>query len=103
MKMKRKYKTSPCGYEVDLDNPETYNHLPKTRNQLEDKMFSEIGKTLVYMYFLHPDIFTEDCQQRIRIEEFIKKFKEDRSTKYDDLMWWKEQIFLLQDETENQC
>lgn len=49
----RAYKTTGLiQEEVDLDNPKTYEHLPKTQKELEILMFSEIGRALCYMDFL---------------------------------------------------
>jgi len=40
------------GPKVDLDDPETYDYLPKTEKELDALMFREIGYALVYMdYF----------------------------------------------------
>lgn len=47
----RKYKPA-FGEEVDLDDPATYDYLPKTEKELDDMMFKQIGYALVYMdYF----------------------------------------------------
>lgn len=108
------------GEEVDLDNPETYNYLPIDTKLLDEMMFSEIGKALVYMDYFYPDIFPTkrrymnnpytnkkqiDCSylQRQRIYKLIKEFADNRRNHYDDVLWYQEQIFIFTDETENMC
>lgn len=47
----RKYQPAH-GPKVDLDDPKTYYYLPNTTKELDNLMFAEIGKALVYMdYF----------------------------------------------------
>ena len=101
----RKFVCSPFGEEVDLDNPETFSYLPDDPKELDDMMFKEIGQALVYMDYFHPQWFTEgkDGGQRKKVMERIKYFADNRKEHYDDVMWYKEQIFLFQDETENMC
>lgn len=101
----RKYVCSPFGEEVDLDNPETFSYLPDDPKQLDDMMFKEIGQALVYMDFFHPRWFTEgkDGGQRKKVMERIKYFADNRKEHYGDVKWLKEQVFLIQDETENMC
>lgn len=41
--------------------------------------------------------------QRQRIYKLIKKFAENERANYDNVKWYKEQVFLFQDETENMC
>jgi hypothetical protein len=33
----------------------------------------------------------------------IKDFADNRKNNYDNLQWYREQVFLFQDETENMC
>lgn len=107
----RKY-TCAFGEEVDLDNPDTYKHLPDDLNKLDDMMFKEIGQALVYMNYFRPECFPKkesvDLQgsgyiQRKRVYKLIKTFANGRRNNYQNKMWYKEQIFLFQDETENMC
>ena len=66
----RKYKPV-WSEEVDLDNPDTYSHLPNTYSELRNLMFRHIGYTLVYMdYFPNRKGF---FPKRKRKDEFIKK------------------------------
>lgn len=112
----RKYTTSD-GETVDLDYPNTYEHLPDDCNILDDMMFKEIGYALCYMDYFYPEVFNKqifvmkddgnkvpfDGGQRKRIEAMIKDFCDNRRDHYTDDMWYKEKIFLFQDETENMC
>lgn len=110
----REYKqTDGSGIIVDLDNPDTYTHLPDNLKELDDMMFKEIGQALVYMDYFRREIFPKSISytkpdnsgfsQRKRVNDLIKKFAEDRHNNYQNKMWYKEQIFLFQDETENMC
>lgn len=108
------------GEIVDLDNSENYSYLPNDIKSLDEKMFCEIGKSLIYMDYFHPEIFSKkkkyiinpytdkksiDCgyQQRQRVYKLIKEFANNRETHYDDVLWYQEQIFIFQEECENMC
>lgn len=101
----RKYKQHFDGVEVDLDNSEIYSFLPNTIDELDDRMFKEIGYVLCYMDYFHPDWFGKkrDGGQRKRVNKLIQNFTENRKHNYQNLMWYKEQVFLFEDETENMC
>lgn len=126
----REFKVQPSSIIVDLDNPETYKYLPKTVKALDEMMFSEIGKSICYMDFWHPDIFGKEKQepdmsrgwteediangwpdahansgyyQRLRVYELIKDFTDNRKHNYENVLWYQEQIFKFQNETENMC
>jgi hypothetical protein len=99
----RKFVCSPYGEEVDLDNSETYSYLPNDANQLRDILFKDFGWSQLYMNYLHPDVFSKNDNQRLRINEFMKKYSENHLKNYDNLIWLKEQVFLFQDEIENMC
>lgn len=104
----RIHKCSPFGEEVDLDDPGTYSHLPQTTKELRKMMFCEIGMTHCYMYYWHKDIFTMEggiggSRQIERVEKLIKNFTENEKHNYNNLQWYQEQVFLFQDEVENQC
>lgn len=101
----RKFKPE-YGDEVDLDDPKTYSHLPNTAKELDDLMFQEIGYYYCYVKFWHKDIFDKDKigkKQKKRVKKLIKKFTKFRKNNYSNLLWYKEQIFIFQDETENMC
>jgi hypothetical protein len=109
----RKFICSPFGYEVDLDDPETYNYLPKNVEDLRNKMFEEIGYAYCYMNFFHKDIYSKknksfgkNCiKQKKRIKLLIKQFTENERENYinNNILWFQEQIYIFQDETENMC
>lgn len=110
----RKFQTAMEGV-VDLNKSSTYSYLPKTEKELDNKMFEEIGKAVVYMdYFptrksYYPKkrpknkLLRSGYEQRVRVEKLIKKFAADRHKYYGDVKWLREQVFLFQDETENMC
>ena len=103
----RLFKTSPYGDEVDLDDPKTYQYLPKTLKKLRDLMLSEIGYAYCYMNYWHSDIFDgkKDGGQKTRANSLIKEFTDNEglNENYLNLMWYKERIFLFQNEIENMC
>ncbi len=49
------------------------------------------------------EINNSGYNQRQRVYKLIKYFADNRKDNYDNLMWLKEQCFLLDDETENMC
>lgn len=101
----RKFKCAPYGdYEVDLDDPKTYEHLPQIVKELREKMFFEIGYSYCYMNFWHADIFNKnDGGQKTRVELLVKNFTENEKQNYNNVLWYQEQLFLFQDEIENMC
>lgn len=125
----RKFIESFNRTEVDLDNPETYSHLPNTINELNDRMLREIGFTTCYMDYWHPDIFDKEKQkpierewteeeiakdypnkmansgydQRQRVYKLIEGFTKNRHDNWKNIMWFKEQVYLMEDEIENMC
>lgn len=115
----RIFKTRPFGYEVDLDDPKTYEHLPQTKDELRDKIFSIIGYALCYMDRFHPDNYPKEklffgespsllgayYEQRMRINIMIDDFC-SKPKYYDyinNIEMMKECIFMFEDETENMC
>ena|SRR3989344_1400353 len=127
----RKFITGLDG-AVDLDNPKTYKYLPNDVRKLDDKMFTEIGKALVYMDWLpsRMDGFPKkkikispakikvrkfssrkeadlwyNCgwYQRQRVYKLIVKFVKGRHQNWKNVMWFKEQVFVFQEETDNMC
>ncbi|MFA5153070.1 MAG: hypothetical protein WC554_10955 [Clostridia bacterium] len=100
----RKFKS--WDFEVDLDDPKTYEHLPSTSKELDDLMFKEIGQAYCYMNIWHKNIFgskKRDGGQKKRVNKMINTFCENRKDHYDDIIWYQEQIYLFQNETENMC
>lgn len=93
-------------FEVDLDDPKTYAHLPKTTSKLDDRMLQKIGYTYCYMNFWHKKDYDEwdvCIEQKSRIELLIKNFTENRKHNYNNVNWYREQVFLFEDEIENMC
>jgi hypothetical protein len=70
----RKFKISLSDEEVDLDDPKTYEYLPNDCRKLDDLMFCEIGKVLVYINNFHPEWKTIAKNQIKRINSLIKDF-----------------------------
>jgi hypothetical protein len=95
----REFRTAMMG-TVDLDDPKTYEYLPQTEKELDNKMFEEIGKALVYVKYFRPGW---DKKQVKRINILIKDFADNRQKNYGNVQWIKEQVFMFQDETENMC
>jgi hypothetical protein len=93
------------GEQVDLDNPETYKTYPQTTKELRNLMFSEIGRYYCYMNYYRKDLTDQGCfkDQIPKIEELIKNFTENERENYENVMWYQEQVFIFQDETENLC
>ena len=90
---------------VDLDDPKTYEHLPKNVKDLRQKMFADIGYAYCYMNFWHKDVYEHiHCdKQKERVEALVKYFTENERENYKNVLWYQEQIFLFEDETENMC
>jgi len=99
----REFKTSPYGDIVDLDDKETFKHLPNTIKSLGKLMLSEIGYAICYMDYWHKDVFKIDDPQRKRVNKLIKDFTENEINNYKNVKWYREQVFLFQDEIENMC
>ena len=103
----RLYKQHFDRSEVDLDDPKTYEDLPKDVRTLDDRMFSRIGYALCYMKYFRPEIGwgkkSNDGGQKKRIKKLIKDFCNNRFDHYNDVLWLQEQVFLFEDEIENMC
>lgn len=107
----RKHLLSFEGIEVDLDDPITYERLPKNVRELDDLMFKEIGYALCYMNIFHKDVYGKkkddggrrDGGQKKRVKKLIKYFCKERHNHYADVLWLQEQVFLFEDEIENMC
>ncbi len=95
----RKFKTRLEGI-VDLDDPRTYDHLPKGCEELDRRMFMRIGQALIYVKYFYPDW---DKAQKGRINVLIKNFADNRRENYKNFKWYREQLFLFEEETENMC
>ena len=100
----RKFKCC-LGLIVDLDDPKTYKHLPKTMVELDALMFKEIGYANCYMNYIHKNTYKagKDGGQKKRVKKLIKNFIENRQENFKNVMWFKEQVFLFIEEIENMC
>jgi hypothetical protein len=97
---------SPFGDSVDLDNPNTYEYLPNTTKKLREIMFSEIGYVYCYLNYWHKDSIGNkktNGKQIKRVEALIKNFTDNERENRTNVMWYKEQIFIFQNEIENMC
>jgi hypothetical protein len=92
----KSYKSSEG--EVDLDDPETYKHLPNTIEELDHLMFRKIGYALCYYDYLNEK---EHDNQFKYIDRKIYNFCKNRLNHYKDLRWYQEQVFIFEDEIEN--
>jgi hypothetical protein len=100
----REFKSNAFGYSVDLDDPKTYSHLPKTIKELRQLMFSEIGYAFCYMNYWHKDLFDKrDGGQKKRVKQLVQNFTENEEQNRQNVLWYQEQIFLFQEEIENMC
>lgn len=104
----RKFKCRPFyDIEVDLDDPKTYEHLPNDIGKLRNLMFEKIGYSYCYMNFWHKEIFSDKksyaSKQKKRIKKLIKNFTENARYNYNNILWYKEQVFIFEDEIENFC
>ena len=100
------FKTSPYGDTVDLNNSETYKHLPSTCKELRNLMLREIGYTQCYMNYWHKDVFDNPkrcANQKERVNKLITEFSQGDQINRTNLSWYQEQVFLFQDEIENMC
>ncbi len=116
--------------KIDLDNPETYKHLPNSMNELDGRVFYKIGYSICYMDFWHPEVFNKEkiepdmsrdwtleeiaagwpdavanfgYYQRQRVYKLIENFTKNRHNNWGNILWFKEQVFLIEDEIENMC
>lgn len=103
--------TDSEGTVWDLNNPATYESdlswFPKDCRTLDarglhDRITHEIGFSLYYMLCCHPGW---DRKQYDRVLAFGRFFaRESREPdRWENILWLRKQLFLILDETENQC
>jgi hypothetical protein len=101
--------TDHAGTNWDLNDPETYEKswFPEDCRSLDarglhNRITHEIGWSLYYMHCCHPGW---DERQYNRVLEFGKHFaRESREPdRWENVPWLRKQLFLILDETENQC
>lgn len=106
----REFKTSPDRRIVDLDNPDTYKHLSQDIEVVERQIYVKIGQAITYMDGHYPHLYPKQpggngsgYAQRQRVQKLIDNFALNRRDHVNDLRWYQEQIFLMQDDCENMC
>lgn len=96
------------GSVVDLDDPETFRRPEwgqhNTTMKLHQWAWSEMGKSLYYMAFFHPDW---DIEQRRRVDQYCYWYAREYRNYFEDTeknrTWFRKFIFRFLDEVENQC
>jgi len=73
-----------------------WDHL----NKINNKIYKEIGYILTYMKYINSDVYNKSKKKR-KIMKIIKYFITHRKDNLDNIIWNKEQLYLLLDETEN--
>lgn len=100
----RIYKSNPFGYELDLDNSDNFDYLPKNMDELRNIWFKEVGYSYWYMNFLHKDVFDKfGDNQKLKINKYIQDYNDNFMQNFNNILWLQEKIFLLQDNIENMC
>lgn len=95
------------GEEVDLDDLSTYHDRRFFRSimGLYEWAWEELGKSLFYMQFFHPEI-DWDAQEE-KVHEYCRVFASECREHFHDTeenkMWFRKLIFKFLDEVENQC
>lgn len=107
--------TQSWGDVVDLNDPETYEkgwfkeHSKLGADELRQAISNAIGYSLYYMICWHPDVDWNRQHgphpgQYARVVQFGKNYaREVRSGRGEDVKWLRKQLYLILDETENQC
>lgn len=94
---------------VDLDDPETYRaehwEIYKKVHELREYLWAEIGKSLVYMEFLHPHSDWGKQAERVRQFAFFfaNEFHNRGQDNEENRLWWRKLTYRFLDEVENQC
>jgi len=122
----RPFVEQPSGVTVDLDDPQIYDYIGTDDvDKLNDIMLRHIGYAICYMDYWNKDIFATEpsepimeeyngrmidinitnvgYKQRLRVNDLIKIFTENRRDNFNNALWFKEQIFRFQNEIENMC
>ena len=95
------------GAEVDLDDLKTYpeRFFEMSHADLHREIWTEMGRSLYYMDFFHPDFDWKD--QRERVYDLCREYAEGRkelySNKPQDRLWCYKILYRFIDEVENQC
>ena len=95
----REFKTVFDGV-VDLDDPNTYDHLPRDVEQLRNRIWLEVGFSHVWQKHWHPDGKTNQPE---RVEILVKELADNYKAEYNNHLWLQEFLFRFIEETENMC
>lgn len=100
----RLYKNA-FGEEWDLDDPTTYHYLSDNIRLLENDVFRLYGYAKAYFKFMRPYHSINFVKQESQVEAFMGNFCRNRlrDSHMHNLLWFQEQVFLLEDLTENLC
>lgn len=85
-------------WEEDLDDDETYKHLPKTAKELHECMLKKIGYAFCYFNYLNKG--WDEVQQN-RVMKLIEEHCNDWYQ--DDVKVMRERVYMFDDEIENMC
>lgn len=110
------YKQS-MGKWIDLNDPKTYEegwfgetYGSLDTNSLRDKIMNTVGFSLYYMICNQPDVDWNkggggQPGQYARVVEFGKRYAREvrEHDRWNNVPWLRKQLFLILDETENQC
>lgn len=97
------------GDVVDLDDPNTYRaahwRLYVSTHQLRGFLWGEMGKSLIYMDYMHDPEIWEAQRKRVvgMIQDFVGYFWEAWEDTSENRLWWKKKVYRFLDEVENQC
>jgi len=105
------------GERVDLNDPATYekawegtDYLSMSAKELRAKIEESVGCSLYYMICWRPDTDWDKRQgpwpgQYSRVVEFGRHFAREcrEPDRRDNIAWLRKQLFIILDETENQC
>lgn len=93
--------------KVDLNDPKTYQgwfaeHMTLDAHGLRNKIQNEVGFSLYYMTCIYPEW---DRAQYNRVLAFGNYFAREvrEPDRWENVAWLRKQLFLILDETENQC
>jgi len=104
------------GEKVDLNDPKTYEegwfkeHMSLNAEELQKEIRNQIGYSLWYMICWQPDTDWDEKHhdnpgQYSRVVEFGRHFSREshEPDRRENVPWLRKQLFLIRDETENQC
>lgn len=95
------------GKKHDLDNPKTYDYLPSSIKKLENMILRDYGWACAYIPRDHSTEKLNELMDRQleQVEVFMDNYWKYRLEKSysKDLIWFKEQAFILENMIENLC